>query len=145
MPELTAIILTRNEERHIRDCIESVQWMDHVLVFDSGSTDRTREIAAEEGAEVRINEFQNFAQQRNDALAVAKTEWVFLIDADERCTPELQLEIQRTLKNPQHPGYWIPRHNYIFGKLTRYTGWYPDYQMRLLKRSEAKYDPKIKV
>jgi (heptosyl)LPS beta-1,4-glucosyltransferase len=145
MPDLTAIILTRNEQRHIRECVASVAWMEHVLVFDSGSTDRTREIAAEIGAEVRVNEFQNFAQQRNDALAAANTEWIFLIDADERCTPELKAEIERKLEHPLHFGYWIPRHNYIFGKLTRYTGWYPDYQMRLLKRSEAHYDPNRKV
>ena len=72
-------------------------------------------------------------------------EWVFFIDADERCTPELRTEIERTLKNPQHQGYYIPRHNYIFGKLTRHTGWYPDYQMRLLDRSNAHYDPEKHV
>jgi hypothetical protein len=142
---LAAIILTRNEAKHIRDCIESVRWADHVLVFDSGSTDATCEIAQAVGAEVRINTFHNYAQQRNDALDAVLSEWVLFVDADERVPPELAEEIHRTLENPRHPGYWIPRHNYIFGKLTRYTGWYPDYQMRLLKREEARYDPERQV
>jgi len=145
IPKLAAIILTRNEERHIRECIESVKWADEVLVFDSGSTDRTCEIAAEVGARIAHNEFKNYAQQRNDALICTDAEWVFFVDADERCTPELQQEILQILENPQHQGYHIPRHNYIFGNLTRYTGWYPDYQMRLLQRSKAHYDPAVQV
>lgn len=139
--KLAAIILTRNEEKHIAPCIASVTWADHVLVFDSGSTDQTREIAARHGAEVKSNPFQNYAQQRNDALAAVEAEWVLFVDADERVTEALAAEIRQILENPSHSGYWIPRHNYIFGKLTRHTGWYPDYQMRLLKRGEAHYDP----
>lgn len=143
--KLSAIILTRNEERHIAECIASVKWTDHVLVFDSGSTDRTCEIAADCGAEVRFNEFHHYAQQRNDALKAVDSEWVLFVDADERVTDTLAAEIWQTLDRPQHLGYWIPRHNYIFGKLTRYTGWYPDYQMRLLKRDGAHYDPERQV
>lgn len=142
---LAAIILTRNEERHLADCITSVKWADHVLVFDSGSTDRTREIAANCGVEVRLNEFFHYAQQRNDALNAVQTDWVLFVDADERVTEALAAEIRQTVASPQHVGYWIPRHNYIFGRLTRHTGWYPDYQMRLLKRGNAHYDPNRQV
>lgn len=143
--KLAAVILTRNEERHITDCIASVNWADRVLVFDSGSTDQTRQRAEAVGADFRFNAFQNYAQQRNDALQAADADWVLFVDADERVGPELAAEIRATLENPAHFGYWIPRHNYIFGKLTRHTGWYPDYQMRLLNRSEAHYDPQREV
>jgi (heptosyl)LPS beta-1,4-glucosyltransferase len=116
-----------------------------VLVFDSGSTDTTRELAQAAGAELRQNEFLNYAQQRNDALTAVDAEWVLFVDADERVIPSLAEEIRQTIEQAAHSGYWIPRHNYIFGKLTRYTGWYPDYQMRLLKRNEAHYDPERQV
>jgi glycosyltransferase involved in cell wall biosynthesis len=142
---LTAIILTRNEARHIQDCIASLQWADRVIVFDSGSTDNTRQLAADAGADVLENAFINYPQQRNDALKVAESDWVLFVDADERVSPELAAEVQQVLENPQHAGYWIPRHNFIFGKLTQHTGWYPDYQMRLLKRNVARYDPERQV
>lgn len=142
---LSIIILTYNEEKHIREAIATSQWADHILVFDSGSTDQTREIATAMGAHVLQNKFLNYAQQRNDALNAVDTEWVFFLDADERISPELTQEIQQTLQKPEHVGYHVPRHNYIFGKLTRHTGWYPDYQMRLLKRGQAHYDPHKQV
>lgn len=142
---LTAIILARNEEHHIQECIASVKWADHVLVVDSGSSDQTRELATTAGVEVQYNYFKNYAQQRNDALKFTNAEWVFFIDADERCTPKLAEEIKSVLANPTHVGYNVPRHNYIFGKLTQHTGWYPDYQLRLLKRTEAQYDPQKQV
>lgn len=143
--ELTAIILTYNEARHIADCIDSVSFADHVLVFDSFSSDDTLAIAAKAGAEVRQNTFTNYPQQRNDALRASEARWVLFVDADERVSPELAAEVRQTLQNAAHPGYWIPRHNYIFGKLTRHTGWYPDYQMRLLRRDAAQYDPARQV
>lgn len=145
MTQLTAIILALNEARHIEACIASLVWADSVLVFDSGSTDGTQALAQKAGARVQSNIFHHYAQQRNDALNAADTEWVLFVDADERVMPELRAEIEKTLANPAHTGYWIPRHNFIFGKLTRYTGWYPDYQMRLLKRAEANYDPERQV
>jgi len=142
---LAVVILTRDEARHIADCIASVQWADHVVVFDSGSSDATREIASGAGAEVKVNTFHNYAQQRNDALNAVAADWVLFVDADERVNAALADEIRQTVSNPAHTGYWIPRHNYIFGKLTRHTGWYPDYQMRLLRRGVARYDPERQV
>jgi hypothetical protein len=144
--KLTAIILAHNEAQHIVACIESLRWVDEVVVFESGkSTDDTVHLAQQAGARVIQNPFQHFAQQRNDALNAVDGEWVLFIDADERMTSALASEIRRVLNDPKHHGYWIPRHNYIFGKLTRHTGWYPDYQMRLLKRDMTYYDPERKV
>jgi glycosyltransferase involved in cell wall biosynthesis len=136
---LAVIILAHNEEQHLPDCLASVAWAEHVIVFDSLSTDRTAEIGRATGATVVQREFDNYAGQRNAALAVAQTEWVLFVDADERVPPTLANEIQRVLDQPQS-GWWIPRHNYLFGKLTLHAGWYPDYQLRLLRRARARYE-----
>jgi (heptosyl)LPS beta-1,4-glucosyltransferase len=141
-PQLAAVILAYNEENHIEDCIASVRWADRVVVVvDPRTEDRTVELAQAAGAEVITNPFQNYAQQRNDALNAVEAEWILFIDADERSSVAQADEIRAVTASAQHNGYWIPRHNYIFGKLTRYTGWYPDYQMRLLRRGQAHYDP----
>lgn len=143
---LIGIILARNEAAHIQDCIESLNWTDGVVVFESGqSTDDTVALAEAAGATVIVHPFENFAAQRNAALNAVEADWVLFVDADERVSPELADEIQTVLKNPQHIGYNIPRHNYIFGKITRHTGWYPDYQLRLLKHGAAHYDPEVLV
>lgn len=144
--KLAGVILARNEAEHIQDCITSLQWADAVVVFESAnSTDATLELATEAGAIVIQNPFEDYAQQRNAALERIEAEWILFVDADERVPDALADEIKAVLENPQHLGYWIPRHNYIFGKLTRHTGWYPDYQMRLLKRDSARYDTERKV
>jgi glycosyltransferase involved in cell wall biosynthesis len=143
--ELAAIILTYNEEKHITDCINSIRWADRVVVFDSLSTDRTVELAREAGAEVIQNRFENYAQQRNAALDAVSADWILFIDADERSSTDQATEIRTLITRHEHNGYWIPRHNYIFGKLTRFTGWYPDHQLRLLFREKARYDPERKV
>jgi len=144
--ELAAVILAYDEERHIQDCIASVGWADRVVVFlDLKTTDRTAELAEAAGAEVLWNEFYDYAKQRNDALAAVEADWILFIDADERSSPAQAEEVRRVIRSGVHPGYWIPRHNYLFGKLTRHTGWYPDYQLRLLKRGCARYDPAREV
>lgn len=136
---LAAIILTYNEEKHLPDCLASVQWADEVIVFDSFSPDRTLEIARAAGAKVIQNKFEGWAKQREAALRVTTADWVLFVDADERVTPELAQECRAVMTRSEE-GWWIPRHNYIFGKLTRHTGWYPDHQLRLLKRAHARYD-----
>lgn len=144
MTHLTVIILTYNETEHIRDCIKSVAFADAVLVFDSFSNDGTQAIARDMGATVIEHPFENYSQQRNSALTAMhdKTDWVLFIDADERVSPELAVEIRHAIDDPGNVAGWqIPRHNYIFGKLTRATGWYPDYQTRLLLSGAAHYDP----
>jgi glycosyltransferase involved in cell wall biosynthesis len=137
---LTAIVLTRNEEKHLPDCLASLGWVPEVIVFDSFSADRTPEAARLAGARVIQREFDHYAGQREAALRAAQTEWVLFVDADERVTPELAQAIRAVLPRPE-AGWWIPRHNYIFGKLTRHAGWYPDYQLRLMRRALAHYDP----
>lgn len=144
MPALVAAILTKNEARHIGECIQSVGWADAVLLSDSYSDDGTVEIARRMGATVVQRPFVNFAEQRNLALEDGRAmgaEWVFFIDADERVTPELAAEIRRVAGDGTTAGWWVPRYNYIMGRCMRGGGWYPDHQLRLLRAECARYDP----
>jgi (heptosyl)LPS beta-1,4-glucosyltransferase len=150
---LTAVVLTRNEERHLPACLASLAWAPAVVVFDSYSTDGTVALAQAAGARVLQRVFDNYAAQRQAALAAVESEWVLFVDADERVPPALAAEIQAVLTPSgtpvapsgtavaPTPAWWIPRHNYLFGKLTLHAGWYPDYQLRLLRRALATYDP----
>jgi glycosyltransferase involved in cell wall biosynthesis len=138
--ELTAIILTRNEAEHVGPCIDSLAWADRVLVFDSYSDDETVAIAAARGAEVAQSTFENYAQQRNAALAAITTDWVFFVDADERGTAALAAEVREVTVERSEAGWYVPRHNYIFGKLTLGAGWYPDYQLRLFRYGKVRYE-----
>ncbi len=148
MKRLVAVILTYNEADHIAACIESVyDFVDEVLVFDSFSTDETVRIAEQAGARVLAREFDHYAGQRNAALEAVKdeAEWVLFVDADERISLNLAVEIRDAMEKPGYAGWRIPRHNYIFSKLTMGAGWYPDYQTRLLRVGAAHYDPARKV
>lgn len=138
---LAAVVLTYNEEANIVACLESLAWADRRVVFDSFSTDRTVELARALGAEVLQHPFENYAQQRNAALERIVADWIFFVDADERVTPELAAEIRAVLAGERpEVGWWVPRHNYIFGRLTRGAGWYPDYQFRLFRRGFARWE-----
>jgi hypothetical protein len=142
---LAAVILTLNEARHITACIESVKWADQVVVFDSFSTDATATLAQEADARVIQHPFENYSQQRDAALQAVQADWVFFIDADERSTPASAKEIRHVTQANTKAGWWIPRHNYIFGHRMRGAGWWPDYQLRLLRRECASYDHKRAV
>jgi glycosyltransferase involved in cell wall biosynthesis len=137
---LVAIILTHDEAANVTACIESVRWADSILVFDSFSEDNTVQLAEAAGARVIQRAFDNYSAQRSAALQAVSDEWVYFVDADERSTPEQAAEIRARIADPACDGYWVPRHNYIFGRLTCHAGWYPDYQLRLLRRARARYD-----
>ncbi|MCY4062907.1 MAG: glycosyltransferase family 2 protein [Chloroflexi bacterium] len=147
MTHLTAIVLTHNESEQIADCIKSLRFADRILVFDSYSTDDTVAIAQRAGADIFQHEFVDYTEQRNAALDAADemTDWVLFVDADERVTDALAQEIRQKIRLPDFAGWRIPRHNYIFGILTKGAGWYPDYQTRLLRVGQAYYDTRRKV
>lgn len=140
MTHLTAVILTLNEAHHIQECLASLPWADALVVFDSFSQDNTVSLAQAAGATVYQSRFENYAQQRNHALAAVQTDWVFFVDADERGTPELGQEIRQVIDTRPEMGWYVPRHNYIFGKLTLGAGWFPDHQLRLFKHGRVAYD-----
>ena len=147
MTKLTAIVLTHNEADHIVDCLETLDFADERVVFDSHSTDDTLQLARQAGARVIQHPFENYAQQRNDAIEAvqANTDYILFVDADERVTPELAEEIRLVITQGGYAAWRIPRYNYLFGKLTKSAGWYPDYQLRLLRAGKAHYDPQRKV
>jgi glycosyltransferase involved in cell wall biosynthesis len=103
------------------------------------------EIARERGAKVIQHRFRGYGSQRNAALDAVDADWVFFVDADERGTPQLGAEIRRVIEDTVYDGWWVPRHNHIFGAIVHHAGWYPDYQLRLLRRQRARYDPQREV
>lgn len=138
--KLTVIIPCKNEEKNIRQCIGSVgQLADEVLVADSGSTDRTIEIARELGAKIIEREYKFSGDFKNWAIPQAMHDWVLIIDADERLSKELIIEIDEILNAPTADGYWIHRKNYFLGRLVRYSGWQNDRVLRLFKRDMGRY------
>jgi glycosyltransferase involved in cell wall biosynthesis len=138
---VTAMVLALNEERNLGPCLDSLAWVDEVLVVDSFSRDRTVEIAESHGARVLQQEFVNYSRQRNWALAHVTHEWVFVVDADERVTPELRAEILAVLENDGDglAGFSIPRRDYFFGRRIRYCGWQTDRVNRLFRRERGRY------
>ncbi len=135
MEKITVAIITKNEERNIRDCLESVKWADEIVVVDNGSTDHTLSICKEYGARIFQEEWKGYSGQKNSAIEKAGNEWVLNLDADERVSPELRQEMQKCLEENQGvDGYWIPRKNFFLGRWIRYCGWYPDLNLRLFRR-----------
>jgi glycosyltransferase involved in cell wall biosynthesis len=151
MTRLFAVILTYNESAHVTACIDSLRFADSIMVFDSVSTDDTVTLAQAAGAQVVQRKFDDYANQRSAALDAARdagADWVFFVDADERVSAALGAEVRTVITQADaddYGGWQVPRHNYIFGKLTRGAGWYPDYQTRLLRIGRARYDPTRKV
>lgn len=141
MPRLTAAILARDNEDEIADCLQSLAWADErIVVLDTRSGDRTAAIAQELGARVVSHQFQDFARQREFGLSLATGQWLFYVDTDERATPALAEEVRRVIRDETRVGWWVPRRNIIWGREIRHGGWYPDYQLRLLKLGHAHYD-----
>lgn len=137
--QLAAVVLTKNEARNVVACVESLAWCDEVVVFDAFSSDETTALAEAAGARVIQHPFRNFAQQRNAALDAVAADWIFFVDADERATPALGHEVRQVIQQDGVNGWWLPRHNYVFGRLTLGAGYFPDYQMRLLRAGCGHY------
>ena len=144
MEKLTAIIPTGNEIHNIEAVIASVDFADEILVVDSFSRDGTYERALELATKVIRRDYEYSASQKNWAIPQAKHEWILLVDADERVTPELKEEILNCLKNPAKDivGYWIGRMNHFMGERVHYSGWRNDSVIRLFKRDACKYQDK---
>lgn len=137
---VSAVIIAKNEEKKIANAINSVLWADEVLLVDSGSTDRTIDIAASLGARVMEQEWLGFGPQKQFAADAAKYDWILSIDADEVVTPELSQEIGETISGgPKHDGYYLSRLAFYHGRPIRHCGWYPDWQLRLFDRRVGKW------
>ncbi|HEY8996333.1 MAG TPA: glycosyltransferase family 2 protein [Edaphobacter sp.] len=141
-PKLSVAIITLNEEENLPRTLASVQFADEILVIDSGSTDRTLEIAREYGARVISEPWKGFAQQKNSAIEKCSGEWILSLDADEELTLELQNEIAMLLKGtPDADAYLLRRRNVFLGRWMRHGGYYPDPKLRLFRRYMANFAP----
>lgn len=137
---ISATIITLNEEENIEKAVESVKGLaDEIIVVDSGSTDKTIEVAKELGAQVYHRKFDNFANQKNYAVSKARGDWILSVDADEEISADLAKEIKEAVKNNQFVGYLISRRNYILGKEIKHSRWSPDRHIWLWKRDKGRW------
>ncbi len=142
-PSLACVVITKNEEANIRDCLESIRWADELIVVDAESCDRTVELARTSGAKVWVRPWPGFGLQKNFGMAQALSDWILILDADERVTEELRGEIKACLDgwtSGAPVAYRIPRRNFFYGAWVRGAGVYPDYQVRLFRRGIAQYN-----
>lgn len=141
---LTAIVLTYNEAGNIGPCLEDLDWVEDVVVVDSGSDDGTVEVARSARAGVRLfsHPFQDFGDQRNWALDQidSRHDWVLFLDADERCPQAFRSAVQEVIENPDGMvGYYLCYRNYFLGQWLKRTTFFPSWQLRLLRRGEVRY------
>lgn len=144
MSKISVYIIAYNEAEKVRATIESVHWADEVLVVDSWSTDGTPEIAQQLGARVVQVDFKGFGDLRNQAIKACSHDWIFSLDADERCTPEVASEIRAIVSDNNALDVWrVPRRNYFMGQWIRHSGWYPNFrQPQLFRKGTMSYDLK---
>jgi glycosyltransferase involved in cell wall biosynthesis len=135
---LSIAIVALNEESNIGRTLASVRWADEIVLVDSGSTDRTREIAQEYGAKVIVEPWRGYTAQKNYCLELCTQDWILSLDADEAVSPELAEEIRAVIADPNAlNGYAMPRKNLFMGHWMRYGGFYPDPKLRLFRRGQA--------
>ena len=142
-PLVSAYLITLNEEENITRALRSVSWAEEIIVLDSGSTDRTCEIARAMGAKVFSEPFRGYVEQKNRALDLCAGDWAFNLDADEEVTDNLRSSILATVgnesDNPLYPAYEVSRRTWYMGRWIRHCGWYPQYRCRLSRRSGARW------
>ena len=142
---LSVVVLTKNEENNIADCLDSVKWADDLVVVDDESSDRTIEIARKFTDKILLRKMDIEGKHRNWAYGQAKNTWVLSLDADEKVSPELRQEIARVLKEKSgFSAFSIPLRNFIGNYWVRYGGWYPAGKVRLFRRDKFKYE-EVKV
>ena len=142
-PSLACILIAKNEAGNIVDCLASVAWADERIVIDAESSDRTAELSRAAGARVIVRPWPGFGAQKNYGIDQVGTEWILILDADERVPPALRDELLERIghwKAGEPVAYEIPRRNFFYGEWVRYAGVYPDYQIRLFRRGYARYN-----
>lgn len=135
---LSGIVITKNEEQMITDCLISLKFCDEIIVVDTGNTDQTNQISQKHKAKIVKSSGTDYSKFRNDGLVAAKGDWVLYVDADERVTPLLRSEIEKKIKLDAVSAYAILRQNIFLGKETHYGGWGNDYVIRLFRKSSFK-------
>jgi glycosyltransferase involved in cell wall biosynthesis len=148
-PTVSAAVICLDEEKNVAACLESLAWCDEIVVVDSGSRDRTVEIARKHATRVLHHDWPGYVAQKNWALDQTTGDWVLCVDADERCTPALRDAIQAALRgDPPEAGFAVRRHVFYLGRWIDHGGWYPDWKLRLVRRGRARWggvDPHDKL
>jgi glycosyltransferase involved in cell wall biosynthesis len=146
---ISAVVICGNEEANIADCLESVKWCDEIVVVDSMSADRTPEIARRYTDKVIRRPWPGYVAQKNFALEQGTGDWLFSIDADERCTPELKAAVERAVASADGvDGFRVKRRVRYLGRWINHGGWYPDWKLRVVRRGRARWtgvDPHDKL
>lgn len=142
MMPLSVVVLTKNEEKNIRECLESVAgWADELIVVDDESTDKTTDIARSYTDRIITRKMDIEGRHRNAAYVLSKNLWVLSLDADERVTEELKAEIASVLNgSTEYNGFTIPRRNFIGNYWVKYGGWYPSPQLKLFRKDKFRYE-----
>jgi len=142
MNKISVIIITKEEEKNIYDCLKSVQWADEIIVVDSESDDNTVELAKQFTEKIFLRKWEGYVPQKRYALSLASNEWVLSLDADERVTPELKDEIIN-LSPGEFSGFRIRRKNFLLKKEITSCGWENDYQLRLMRKDKASFSDRL--
>ncbi len=137
MAKISAIVITYNEAANITECLESLKWCDEILVIDSASSDNTCELAREFTNNITITGNLPYGEKRNIGIEKAAFDWILWLDADERVSEELKEEITGLINDSgsQNDAYFINRRSFFINKFIKHSGWYPDYTLRLFKKS----------
>ena len=137
MLPVSVVIVTKDEERNIKDALESAAGADEIVIVDSFSSDRTIEICKSYTDRIFQSPWEGYARQKQKAVDYAKGPWVLILDADERLTPELRDEITGVLSKPGPKGFYLPRKNFFLGRWIKHSGWWPDHTLRLFRKDKA--------
>ena len=144
MKRISVVVIARDEEANLPRCLDAVKWADEIVLVDSGSTDRTVEIAEAAGARVIRTEWKGFGHSKQTGLDNASGEWVLSVDADEVVSHELAEEIRAAVEGDSEVvGYYVPRLTMFLGRWMRHGGWYPDYVLRLFKRDSGRFSTDV--
>jgi glycosyltransferase involved in cell wall biosynthesis len=143
--KITGIVVTKNEELNIKDCLESMKWLDEIIIVDTNSEDKTLAIAENYTDRIYSTEIENIPERRKYSLThlSISNKWILFLDADERITPELRDEILSLSEDSGTCGYYINRRNYYFGKWIKHCGIYPDYCLRLFRKDKGHVTDRI--
>ncbi|MEA1981791.1 MAG: glycosyltransferase family 2 protein [candidate division Zixibacteria bacterium] len=142
--KISAVIITKNEEKNITRCLESLKWVDEIIVVDSESTDKTVEIAKSFNAKIVSPIWEGYGKAKNSGVDAACGEWILSVDADEELSEKLKVEIKEIINNSDAcDGYYLKRKTKFMGQWILHCGWYPDYILRLFKKSKGRFDDKV--
>lgn len=134
--KLSALVLVKNEEKSISDCLKQLSFADEIVVLDQSSTDSTRKIAKKHSSRILESSSSDFSKNRNTLAENAKGDWLLYLDADERIDSDFIDELNNKIKNDEYSAYFVPRKNYVLGKRMKHGGWWPDFSPKLISKSK---------